>query len=53
MSTYEEKLAAAKEYLGVRYQGHPNYVKDPVHPCISHAADQARWAVQRTYKEFV
>lgn len=47
--TYEQKLAAAKEYLGKKYQLHPEYVPKTIHPKISDAHLQHKWAVKRVY----
>jgi hypothetical protein len=47
--TYEQKLAAAKEWLGENYQGHVEYVAKHSHPKISQAHLQHKWAVKRVY----
>lgn len=47
--TYEQKLEAAKQYLGEKYQLHPNFkLKDNI-PKISDAHLQHKWAVKRVY----
>lgn len=46
---YQQKLEAAKAYLGTRYQMHPEHVPDMRHPRISDAHLQHKWAVKRVY----
>lgn len=42
MSTLEAKLQAAKEYLGPRWVGHPDYQYHPRHSTIPHIYVPAR-----------
>lgn len=48
-SMYQQKLEAAKAYLGTRYQLHPEYAITGQHPKISDAHLQHKWAVKRVY----
>jgi len=49
-SMYQQKLEAAKAYLGTRYQLHPEFIPSRNIPRISDAHLQHKWAVKRTYQ---
>lgn len=49
---YEQKLAAAKEFLGTSYQESAEYQRAPHHPVISKYCDNLQLFARRTLREF-